>query len=72
LPIFFVFGQFWLFFTKKDQNGQNKKIFFDEFSFVGKHLHTKFMKILSNGLDIANFLYFWSVLAVFLPKETKI
>ena len=44
-------------------------MFFVAFCFVEKHLHTKFQKISLNGLDFANFLHFWSILAVFLVKN---
>ena len=47
----------------------SKKSFFVAFCFVEKHLHTKFQKISSNGLDFANFLHFWSILAVFWLKN---
>jgi hypothetical protein len=50
---------------------KSKNSFFIEFSFVGKHLHTKFQKILSNGLDSANFLHFLSIFAVFLAKKCE-
>ena len=51
LPIFFIFGQFWLFFLpKKDQKmTKSKENIFVAFSFVEKHLLTKFQKISSNG-----------------------
>ena len=59
LPIFFIFCQFWLFFTKKYQKmTKSKNNIFVEFSFVGKYLHTKFQKILSNGFYFANFFNF--------------
>ena len=53
--------------AKKCRNG--KTIFVVAFSFVGKHIHIKFQKILSNGLDFANFLNFFSILAVFWPQK---
>ena len=57
---------FGCFFTKKDQKmTKSKMIFFCIIFFVGRHLHTKFQKISSNGLDFANFLHFWSIFAVF-------
>ena len=59
-----------VFLAKKCQN--RKTVFVVEFSFVGKHLHTKFLKILSNGLDFANFLHIWSILAVFFAKKWQI
>ena len=43
--------------------------FWSIFVVVGKHLHTKLQKISSNGLDFANFLNFWSILAVFWLKN---
>ena len=48
-----------------------KKFFYSIFVVVGKHLHTKFQKISSNSLDFANFLHFWSILAVFWLKTAK-
>ena len=64
--LFFFLAVFWL------KNGQkmpkSKKSFLYHF-FVGNHLHTKFQKILSNSLDFANFLHFWSILAVFWLKK---
>jgi len=50
---------------------KSKVIFFVEFSFVGKHLHTKFQKISSNGLDFANFLIF-HLFWLFLPKSAYV
>jgi len=50
---------FGYFLAKKDQKRPKSKIaFFVEFSFVEKHLHTKFQKISSNGLDCVHFLHF--------------
>ena len=71
LAIFFIFGKFWLVFGQKmAKKGWNRKIVFVvTFYFVGKHLHTKFQKKLSNCLDFANFLHFWSILAVFWLKN---
>ena len=55
------------------KNGQKrlklKNSFFVAFSFVGKHLNSKFLKIPPNGLGLANFLHFWSFLAVFWLKN---
>ena len=51
------------FFDKKRPKSKNS--FSIEFSYIGKHLHTKFQKISSNGLNFGNFLHFWSILAVF-------
>ena len=66
---FVILAVFWL------KNGQkrlkSKKSFFVAFFFVGKNLHTKFQKILSNSLDFANFLHFMSILAVFGHKGLK-
>ena len=39
-------------------NAEIKKQFFIAFPFVGKHLHTKLQKILSNGLDFSIFFIF--------------
>jgi len=40
---FFTFGQFWLFLVKKGQKMlKSKNNFFEAFSFIGKHLDTKF------------------------------
>ena len=65
LAVFLAF-----FLSKKDQKRlKSKNSFFVAFLFVGKHLHTKFQKISSNGLDFANFLLFWSILAVFWLKN---
>ena len=52
------------------------------FYFVGKHLHTKFQKILSNGLYFVNFLhflsffvknhfFFWLFFWLFWPKTSQ-
>ena len=72
LPIFFIFGQFWLFFgQKKAQKCQNQKCFFVAFSFVGKHQFTKFQKISSNGLNFANFLHFGQFRMFFGQKKAK-
>ena len=69
--IFFHFWStlavFWLFFNQK--RPKSKKSFFVAFCFVTKHLYNKFLKMSSNGLDFANFLNFWSILAVFWPKK---
>ena len=60
---FFVnFGCFLV--KKRLKRPKSKKSFFVAFCFVEKHLHTKFQKISSNSLDFANFLHFWSILAV--------
>ena len=48
---------------------KSKIIFFVEFSCVGKHLHTKFQKMLLNGLNFDAFLHFLSILTVFWPKK---
>ena len=73
LAIFFIFGQFLLFFGQKmAKKGCNRKIIFLQHFFVGKHIHTKFQKISLNGLDFANFLHFGSILTVFQPKQAKI
>jgi hypothetical protein len=48
-----------------------KNIGFFSFYFVGKQLHSKFQKFSSNSFDFAHFLHFWSILAVFWPKEAK-
>ena len=125
LPIFFIFGQFWLLFGQKmakkaeieksffrslffcwerstyqisenfiEQFGfwqfssflvsfgcflarksqkmpKSKKVFVVEFSFIGKHLHTKFQEILSNGLDFGNFFHFLSIFNIFWPKKPQ-
>ena len=65
------------FFGKNGQKRlKSKNNFFVAFSFVGKHLNTKFQKISPNGLGLANFHNFLSILAVFLvkkrPKRAKI
>jgi hypothetical protein len=61
---------FGCFFGQKKPKSKNS--FFIEFYFVARHLHTKFQKILSNGLDSVNFLHFWSILDVFLAKKCQI
>ena len=66
------FVNFCRFFAKKVQiRPKSKTSFFAEFYFVGKHLHTKFQKILSNYFDFANFLHLWSIFAVFCKKRPK-
>ena len=60
---FFYFGCFLV--KKRPKKAEIQKKFFCNIFFVGKHLHAKFQKISSNGLDFANFLHFWSILAVF-------
>jgi len=54
------------------KNGQkrpkSKKSSFVSFCFVREH-HTKFQKISTNGLDFANFIHFWSILAVLWLKN---
>jgi len=60
---------------KTAKKGRNPKKFFVAFFFVGKHLHTKFQKISSNGLVLANFLnfsQFWLFLVEKRPKKAKI
>ena len=49
--IFFIFGQFWLFFgQKRVKKGQNRKSgSVGIFLFTKRHLHTKFQKISSNS-----------------------
>ena len=77
LPIFLIFCQFWLLFwpKKKAKRGQNRKIvFFVEFSFVGKHLHTKFQKNYQTVWILPiffNFCQFWLFLAKKAPKMPK-
>ena len=68
--IFFInFGCFWP--TKRPKKAKIKKQFFVEFSCIGKYLQTKFQKISSNSLDFANFIHFWSILAVFWLKSDQ-
>ena len=72
------FGIFFNFFlalfcqkkAKKGKKRQKSKIGLSgEYSFTKRHLHTKFQKNSSNGLDFANFLHFWSIFTVFLVKK---
>ena len=74
LPIFFIFGCFLV--KKRRKKAEIKKInIFCSIFFVGKHLHTKFQKISSNGLDFANFLcfcQFWPFFVKKRPKKAKI
>ena len=67
MPIFLILDNFGCSFGQK--RPKSKLVFVVEFSFVGKHLYTKFQKILSNSMNFANFLHFWSILAVIWPKE---
>ena len=75
----FGFCQFYYFLVyfgcflakKYPKNAKIENSSFVAFSFVWKHQPIKFQKISSNGLNFANFLQFWSILAVFLPKKTK-
>ena len=63
----FGFSQFSLFLVnfgcflvkKRPKNAEIQKKFFYSIFFVGKHLHTKFQKISSNGLDFGNFFLFF-------------
>ena len=61
-----------LFWPKKGQKMPKlKKVFFVEFSFIGKHLQTKFQKIPSNGLNFANFLHFCQFWLFFGHKKAR-
>ena len=64
LAVFWVYFSCFLavFWSKKPKS---KNSFFVAFSFVRKHLLTKFQKISSNSLNFANFLHLWSILSVF-------
>ena len=54
----FLFFYFCCFLVKKrPKKAEIEKKFFCSIFFVGKHLHTKFQKISSNGLDFANFYF---------------
>ena len=64
-----ILAVFWLKTAKKGRNP--KKEFCRIFVVDGKHLYTKFQKISSNSLDFANFLNFWSILAVFWLKNDQ-
>jgi len=57
LPLWSILAVFW---PKNAKKGQNRENFF-EFSFVDKHLHTKFHSISSNGLEFANFFHLWPI-----------
>ena len=64
---------FWLFFgcfliEKRPKKAEIQKKFFYSIFFVGKHLHTKFQKTSSNGLDFGNFIFF-AVFCCFLVKK---
>ena len=56
---------------KRPKKAEIQKKFFCSIFFVGKHLHTKFQKISSNGLDFANFLHFCQFWPFFSQKRQK-
>ena len=53
------------------KKGQNRKIVFSWIFFCWEAFTFQISEILSNGLDFANFLNFWSILAVFYQKRPK-
>ena len=62
-----IFVVFWP--IKGPQMLKSENNFFVKFSYVEKHLYTKFQKISPNNLDFANFLNFW---LFFWPKDDDI
>jgi len=70
LPIFFIFGQFWLFFWPK--NAKIEKQFFLEFSFVRKYLRTNFRKFYQTVWILPIFFIFSQFWLFFWPKKAKI
>ena len=72
MPFFFNFFFDYFLVKKRPKKTKIQKKLFCSNYFVGKHLHTKFQKISSNGLDFANFfIFFGCFLVKKRPKRPK-
>jgi len=71
LPINFIFGNFWLLFGQKRPIYAEIKNSFYNIFFCWEASTYQISKNSSNGLDFSNFIHFWLILAVFLPRNSN-